>query len=654
MNHSAFLLSFSSADRESKHYHAVHFETIDSPAEIQILKSNVIIVRQFHSSSFKMKLLTGPAYSDIKRQIMKQLPHYFPDDFWSLGVHFCPSTVDFNETETKIELSHLLSNAIKSMPFDSHCISGKKMGLFSVSFTNSIIFIQDELTALIISSPESEPESVLSEYGEIIRGLREHNKKLLFHIALSMIEQKRNDSHQQILNGELFLLAEDGTNFAGIYGKTKKVFYLDYITKSQEIADLLAPRWLELSNFFNFTDGFFLHKSYPLDDTVNKSLKYLDGFMFKPKYFESYVENLVPLNLKLNNGAMLIHQLNNFGREQIEVFQSLNDENKFCITDSYQVDGRCALLMKEPKPSWINFQAIVHKSLFYSLIGISFYGADVCGSNQGNVPEDLCIRWYQFAIFSPLFYAKSDKMPIKFTKYAERIMIHALKTRYSLLGYMRMHIMERKPLLRPLRFEYIDLDQEVEDATVNQFMFGDSLMISPVLEPLTVELSLSFPEKYFEFWSGLEMPPSTTHFSVVMHDIPIFIREGHIVAVNLAYESLSSEEARMQPFMLVVAFACTERFSCHSQGKLTVEKDLEFRFQASENHLNITVITDSPSESRNTICQPEHLRSSSSEFLLAKIYGLGEFKQKYRNDYLSLDLNICDDADWKETFSFVI
>ena len=536
-----------------------------------------------------------------------------------------------------LELNNLLSDvSIKSLPFDSHCI-------------------QDELTALVVSRDDVN-ESVLNDFKDFVLRFRENNKKLLFHVTLSMIEERKNESHhQQTLNGELFLKGDDGANFAGIYGKTLKVFYLDYITKSQEIADFLARRWLELSNFFNHCDGIFLHKSYPLDDTVNKSMKYLDGFKFLPSGIENYVVSLTPLNLKLNNGEMLIHQLNNYGRKQIEVFQSLNVENKFCISDSYRDDSKCALLVREPKPSWVNFQAIVHKSVFYSLIGISFYGAEVCGSNNGNVAEDLCIRWYQFAIFSPLFYVKSDKMPLKFTKYAARIMIHAIRTRYALLNYLRMHLMERKPLLKPLRMEYPEISEEDEVITKHQFMFGDSLMIAPVTEPLVVELSLVFPEKYFEFWSGLEMPQNTTHFSVVMNDIPIFIRAGHIVTLNLAYESLSAEEARMQPYILIVGFACTERFTCHSKGKLIVEKDLlEFHFEASESHLNITIITQNPSESRNTVCDPERLRSSSSEFLLAKIYGLGEFKQKYRNDYLSLDLNFCDDADWKETFSFLI
>lgn len=301
----------------------------------------------------------------------------------------------------------------------------------------------------------------------------------------------------------------------------------------------------------------------------------------------------------------------------------------------------------------------MHKSVFYSITGMSFYGSEVCGSPNYSISEDLCIRWYQFAIFTPLFYVNASKIPTKFTKYAERLMLHAIRTRYSLLGYMQTCMsMENLPLLRPLNFAYPD----TINGASHQFMFGDSLMIAPISEPLVVELDLAFPEKYFELWSGMEMMMPMSRISIVMHDIPIFIRAGHIIALNLAHESLSYEEARVQPHLLIIALKCTNS-TCHARGSHKID-ELEITFEASENHLNITtsVITaakeTNPSgrSSRDAICGPKPF--ASSEFRLAKIYGLRESESKYSNDYLSLDLNICDDyesgeKDWKGRFQSI-
>lgn len=620
------------ADHESKHYHAVHFASIDSPAEIQILKSNVIIIRQFHSSSFQIHLHTGPTYDDIYRQINEGISHYVPSEYWALGVHLCQSHDMYNETETQIELNRLLMDEnLKSLPFDSHCIDA-------------------ELTALIMS--QNETEYFLNGYEEVVEMIKMHNKKLLLHISMSAIQENSNNSLGNALDDDDFFLKQpDGSKFATIYGKTRKVSYLDYITKSQKIIEILKEKWLELFDFHNLTDGIFLHKSYLPDDTVNKSIDYLKGFNFKPNEFENSIEHIVPLNLKLSNGTSLIDQLNNYARRQMEVFEILNDDKKFCVSDSFREDSAsCALLFNEPKPSWITFKRIVHKSVFYSSIGLTFYGAGICGSNDGKVAEDLCIRWYQFSIFMPLFYVKSDKAPPKFSKYGERIMVQAVRVRYSLLPYMKMQMILRKPILRPLHFVYPELGSDALE--FEHFMLGDSLLISPVMEPLIVEKKLQFPEKYYEFWSGLEMATNTTHFSTVMSDIPIFIRSGHIVATNIAHNSLTAEEARLQPFQVIVALSCSERFSCSANGKLLIETDLEFNFTASENFLNITVITTNPSETRLALCGPE--RFASSEFQLAKIYGLGDFKAQYRNDYLSLNLNICQHSEWNETFSFSI
>lgn len=661
------------ADSKSKHYHGLHFESIESPAEIQILKSNTIIIKQYYSASFRIKLFTGPTYADVYRQIKSFVSkNYFPDDFWSFGVHYCHTNLMYNETSTRIELKQLLINS-EIIPFDSHCIDS-------------------ELTALFLSQNHNNTDML---YTEELLELQSKKKKFLLHMSLNAIEIQ-NSNHDDdetgeqqehlFKNDEVFLKDVDGkTNFVGMYDENRRVLYLDYITKSSKIAEILMSQkqqHLIDNDFFNMSNGIFLYKNLPFGDAVNKttpSLDYLEYFQFIPKNFENKIEKLIPLNVETSNREPLIHQLNNYGREQIEVFQqTLNDDGKkFCIADSYRETSSewCGMLMRVKKPSWTNFQSTINKSVFYSLIGMSFYGAEVCGGNDdslssmehdnNNIDEDLCIRWYQFAIFLPLFYVNSDRIPIKFTKYAERIMVHAIRTRYALLNYMRTCMLSEIPLLRPLRHAYPEIiintnKIEIELISNQQLMFGDSLMISPIMEPLTVEVNLYFPEKFYEMWSGLEMPQnSKTHFSIVMHDIPIFIRAGHIIALNLAHESVSAEEARLQPYLLIVALSCTENFTCYAHGKQNIvggeggiPNGVEFVFEASETHLNITVITvENPSERRNEICGPEPF--ASSEFRFAKIYGLGDFKEMYRNDYLSLDLNICD-ADWNEVFSITI
>lgn len=118
----------------------------------------------------------------------------------------------------------------------------------------------------------------------------------------------------------------------------------------------------------NVSDGIFLYRAYPFHiNNTPSHHEYLENFNFKPKNVENEIEQLIPLNVKLVNGELLIHQLNNYGREQIRVFQqTLNnfsrnnsDDNgkKFCIADSYREGSECGMLMREAKtPTWSGFQ----------------------------------------------------------------------------------------------------------------------------------------------------------------------------------------------------------------------------------------------------------------------------------------------------------
>lgn len=172
---------------------------------MQVLKSNTIIIRQYASTSFNIKLFTGPSYVDMFRQLKSMTSHYFPiNSPWAFGIHVCQYGNDLSET--KLELDHLLMNML-TLPFDSHCIDA-------------------ELTALA-------REGVFDEYSSYVDKLRENKKKILLHLTLSAVEVDEE------LNDEIFLKNDDNENYVGIYKKIRKVLYFDYITKSDEVAEFI-------------------------------------------------------------------------------------------------------------------------------------------------------------------------------------------------------------------------------------------------------------------------------------------------------------------------------------------------------------------------------------------------------------------------------
>lgn len=401
-----YILAF---DAETKTYHCLHFSSFNSPTEIEFTKSNVIIIRLFQSNSFEMTLFVGPHYEDVYKQIKKHNPvNYTPTKYWGLGVHFCKTDQNSDETETLKELQQFFSeDNLDVIPFDSHCISS-------------------EMSELAISKNSS--ESIFYGYEDIIENMQAYNKSIVLHLSMSILEVNNlNELFHKAVENNLLIRDENNLNvFAGMYKTNKKVVYLDYLLNAGEITELLEERWLEIMEEMK-VQGIFLSSNFLPDDTIDKSMKFLEDFKFKPDNFEDSIKQLVPLNLKLIDGSMLLHQLNNYANIQISSFNELNIDNKLCISESYRETSNCGMLFNEPQPSWLNFKKVVHKTIFYSMVGMTFYGSTICGGNDEKVTEDLCIKWYQFGIFSPLFYVTSNKIPTKFTKYGERIMIQAIR-----------------------------------------------------------------------------------------------------------------------------------------------------------------------------------------------------------------------------------
>jgi hypothetical protein len=201
----------------------VHFESIDSPAEVQILISNTIIIRQYASTSFKIKLFTGPSFEDVHRQLKSSREGNYLrfNEAWPFGIHLCHYALNqmaYNESEIKTEMDHLMAN-IETLPFDSHCINA-------------------DLTSLIIST-SSITRNALDGYETYVEKLRENEKKILLHLTLSAILIDDDDDENPNMKENFFFknANDDFSNFIAIHEKTKKLYFFDYISKAKEIGE---------------------------------------------------------------------------------------------------------------------------------------------------------------------------------------------------------------------------------------------------------------------------------------------------------------------------------------------------------------------------------------------------------------------------------
>ena len=121
-------------------------------------------------------------------------------------------------------------------------------------------------------------------------------------------------------------------------------------------------------------------------------------------------------------------------------------------------------------------------------------GADICGF-IGDTTVELCRRWYQLGAFYSFVRNHNtdnaiDQDPVALGETVVRTARSALTYRYALLPYLytlfyNVH-QNGGTVLRPMFFEFPDDDHLYDIET--QFMWGDSMLIAPILYPNQTEV----------------------------------------------------------------------------------------------------------------------------------------------------------------------
>ncbi|KAG3277339.1 putative maltase-glucoamylase 2 (putative) [Ictidomys tridecemlineatus] len=174
----------------------------------------------------------------------------------------------------------------------------------------------------------------------------------------------------------------------------------------------------------------------------------------------------------------------------------------------------------------------------FSLFGISYTGADICGFS-GDAEYEMCIRWMQLGAFYPFSRNHNTKGtrrqdPVAWNSTFANFSRKALQLRYTLLPYLYtlMHNAhaEGRTVIRPLFHEFTD-DKTTWDID-RQFMLGPAILISPVLESNTFEISAYFPRAQWYDYSTESAYRSTGELVILkapLDHINLHVRGGYIL-----------------------------------------------------------------------------------------------------------------------------
>uniref|UniRef100_H0V6I4 Sucrase-isomaltase, intestinal n=1 Tax=Cavia porcellus TaxID=10141 RepID=H0V6I4_CAVPO len=188
--------------------------------------------------------------------------------------------------------------------------------------------------------------------------------------------------------------------------------------------------------------------------------------------------------------------------------------------------------------NWDNMEKSIIGMMEFSLFGMSYTGADICGFFNDS-EYHLCARWTQLGAFYP--YSRNHNIaftrrqdPASWNETFAEMAKKVTEIRYTLLPYFytQMHEIHAYggTVIRPLLHEFFN-----EKATwdiYKQFLWGPAFLVTPVLEPYVQSVRGYVPNaRWFDYHTGQDIGVrGTTHeFSAPYDTINLHIRGGYIL-----------------------------------------------------------------------------------------------------------------------------
>jgi alpha-glucosidase len=211
--------------------------------------------------------------------------------------------------------------------------------------------------------------------------------------------------------------------------------------------------------------------------------------------------------------------------------------------------------------SWEHLEMAVPMMLGLSISGQPFVGTDI-GGFVDSPDGELYARWLQLGVFSPLMrthtaWDTKDQEPWSYGSEFEAINKKTIELRYKLLPYLycAMHEASRSgiPPLRPLVFDYPEDGNYTFNST--EFMFGDGLLIAPVLWPGVRNRSITLPKgEWYDYWTGKRYRGGTRiEVEAPMDKIPMFAKAGAVIPTQQVLQF--SDQSPIDPLTYTVFMA---------------------------------------------------------------------------------------------------
>jgi len=194
---------------------------------------------------------------------------------------------------------------------------------------------------------------------------------------------------------------------------------------------------------------------------------------------------------------------------------------------------------------WSHLAMSVPMNCRLNICGQPFVGSDT-GGFCDDTNEELLVRWYQYSAFQPFMRnhqckGNIDQYPWSFGKKAEKLIKSAIELRYQFMPYIYSVFMkstqDSTPIQTPLSYYWQDDPEALTNST--EYMFGDALLVAPIVEPGAKERTLYLPKgSWYDFYTNkLLKGGKYITVDVEIDKIPLFVKAGSVIPLAEVVQS---------------------------------------------------------------------------------------------------------------------
>ncbi|KAF7699232.1 hypothetical protein HF521_003974 [Silurus meridionalis] len=328
--------------------------------------------------------------------------------------------------------------------------------------------------------------------------------------------------------------------------------YRSYAAFPDFFRNRTAEWWLkEITDFYAKIrfDGLWIDMNEPVsfvDGTVGGKCKGLAIFDYPPYMpaLESKERGLIHKTLCMNSQQFLsdgtpvkhydVHSLYGWSHAKptYDALLKVTGKRGIVVTRStYPSSGKWAgHWLGDNTAAWDQLYKSVIGMMEFSLFGIPYTGADICGFFNP-AEYEMCLRWMQLGAFYPYSRNHNGKGnprqdPVAWNDTFTTVSRDVLNIRYSLLPYLYTLMFEAhtagSTVVRPMLHEFVN-DKSTWDI-YKQFLWGPALLISPALDQGVTEVNGYIPNaRWYDYHTAkllnargmfLTMPTPLDHINL--------------------------------------------------------------------------------------------------------------------------------------------